>query len=75
MEWYEAGTLMLGLALVPLALGVPVFISFLFANAIGVLIFMGGADGLIQLVSNGTVSISSFLLVPVPLFILRGEIF
>ncbi|MDE0706041.1 MAG: TRAP transporter large permease [Rhodospirillaceae bacterium] len=75
MEWYEAGTLMLGLALVPLALGVPVFISFLFANAIGVLIFMGGADGLIQLVSNGTVSISSFLLVPVPLFILMGEIF
>ena len=75
MEWYEAGALMLGLALVPLALGVPVFISFLFANAIGVLIFMGGANGLIQLVSNGTVSISSFLLVPVPLFILMGEIF
>ena len=75
MEWYEAGTLLLGLALVPLALGVPVFISFLFANAIGVLIFMGGANGLIQLVSNGTVSISSFLLVPVPLFILMGEIF
>ena len=75
MEWYEAGALLLGLALVPLALGVPVFISFLFANAIGVLIFMGGANGLIQLVSNGTVSISSFLLVPVPLFILMGEIF
>ncbi|MCY4406972.1 MAG: TRAP transporter large permease [Rhodospirillaceae bacterium] len=75
MEWYEAGALLLGLALVPLALGAPVFISFLFANAIGVLIFMGGANGLIQLVSNGTVSISSFLLVPVPLFILMGEIF
>jgi tripartite ATP-independent transporter DctM subunit len=75
VAWYEAGALLLALALVPLALGVPVFISFLFANAIGVFIFMNGTQGLIQLVSNGTVSISSFLLVPVPLFILMGEIF
>jgi len=75
VAWYEAGALLLALALVPLALGVPVFVAFLFANAIGVFIFMNGMQGLIQLVSNGTVSISSFLLVPVPLFILMGEIF
>lgn len=75
MLWYEAGALLLALALVPLALGVPVFIAFLFANVVGVFIFMNGVPGLIQLVSNGTVSISSFLLVPVPLFILMGEVF
>ena len=59
MAWYEAGALLLALALVPLALGVPVFVAFLFANVIGVFIFMNGTQGLIQLVSNGTVSISS----------------
>ncbi|MEQ8249354.1 MAG: TRAP transporter large permease [Alphaproteobacteria bacterium] len=75
MAWYWAGSILLALAIVPLALGVPVFVAFLFANAIGVFIFMNGTQGLIQLVSNGTVSISSFLLVPVPLFILMGEIF
>ena len=75
MEWYEAGALLLGLVLVLLALGMPVFLAFLVANSVGVILFMGGLQGLAQLVSNGTISISSFLLVPVPLLILMGELF
>ena len=75
MDWYEAGALLLGLVLVLLALGMPVFLAFLVANSVGVILFMGGLQGLGQLVSNGTISISNFLLVPVPLFILMGELF
>ena len=75
MLWYEAGALMLGLVLVLLALGMPVFLAFLAANSVGVILFMGGLRGLEQLVSNGTISISNFLFVPVPLFILMGELF
>ena len=75
MAWYEAGGLMLGLLLAQMAIGMPVFLAFLTTNAIGVMLFMGGTGDFAQLISNATVTVTSFLLVPVPLFILMGEIF
>lgn len=75
MAWYEAGGLMLGLLLAQMAIGMPVFLAFLTTNAIGVMLFMGGTSDFAQLISNATVTVTSFLLVPVPLFILMGEIF
>lgn len=75
MEWYAAGLIMLALILGLMALGIPVAFAFLAANVVGAYVFMGGEAGIIQLVNNGVRSVSTFLLVPVPLFIFMGELF
>ena len=75
LPWYEVIFLMLGMVIGLMAIGLPVAFAFLVSNIVGVLIFMGGFVGIEQLVSNGTRSISSFILVPVPLFIMMGELF
>lgn len=74
MTWYFAVLLMLGLSLGMMSLGLPVAFSFIATNLIGAFIFMGGERGLEQVVSNMTQSVSSFILVPVPLFILMGDL-
>jgi tripartite ATP-independent transporter DctM subunit len=67
---------MLGLLLAQMAIGMPVFMAFLVTNAVGVFVFFGFRDAAIeQLVSNAAASVTSFILVPVPLFILMGELF
>ena len=75
MEWYTAGILMLGLVVVLMALSIPVAFAFLIANVVGAMIFMGGISGIEQMINNATRSVSNFLLIPVPLFILMGELF
>jgi tripartite ATP-independent transporter DctM subunit len=75
MEWYEALGLLLGSILALMALGMPVALAFLAANIIGAWIFMGGERGISQLLNNGLGSLTSFALVPIPLFLLMGEIF
>lgn len=74
MPWYEATLLMLGLAIVLMTIGLPVAFAFIATNIVGAFIFMGGLRGLEQLVSNMTTSVSTFLLIPVPLFILMGDL-
>lgn len=75
MEWYEALALLLGSIMALMALGMPVAIAFLAANIIGAWIFMGGERGVSQLLNNGLGSLTKFALVPIPLFLLMGEIF
>ena len=75
MEWYSAALLMCGLILLLMAFGFPVAIGFLITNIVGVFLFMGGERGVAQLVANGATSVNSFLLVPIPLFIMMGELF
>ena len=75
MTWYGAGLLMFGMIVIGIALGFPVAFAFLIANVIGVLIFMGGPAGVPQLVDNATTLLTSFVLIPVPLFLLMGELF
>lgn len=75
MEWYEALGLLLGSILALMAIGMPVALAFLAANIIGAWIFMGGERGIAQLLNNGFGSLTSFALVPIPLFLLMGEIF
>lgn len=55
-------------------IGVPVAFSFLFINVIGVYLLWGGVGGINQLVLSIYRSVSTFSLLPVPLFILMGEI-
>jgi tripartite ATP-independent transporter DctM subunit len=74
VSWYESAALMIGLAMLLMALGLPVAFSFMTTNVIGGFVFMGGTRGLEQVVSNMSASVSSFILVPVPLFILMGDL-
>lgn len=83
MEWFEALFFLLGMILFFMALGVPVALAFLAANMIGAVVFMGGrgtldvqaARGIGQLANNAIPTITSFNLMPVPMFLLMGEIF
>lgn len=83
MEWYEALIFLLGMILFFMALGIPVALAFLAANIIGAVYFMGGrgpievqmARGIGQLANNAIPTITSFNLMPVPMFLLMGEIF
>ncbi|MGD8292503.1 MAG: TRAP transporter large permease subunit [Desulfobacterales bacterium] len=74
MEWWWI-LLIIFLALVGLmAVGLPVAFAFLTINIVGVYIFWNGAAGLTQLVLSIYESVTSFALLPVPLFVLMGEI-
>ncbi|MCV6592754.1 MAG: TRAP transporter large permease subunit [Silicimonas sp.] len=75
MEWFEALGLLIGSIMVLMALGMPVALAFLAANIIGAWVFMGGERGVVALLNNGWGSLTKFALVPIPLFLLMGEIF
>ena len=75
MAWYEALALLLGAIMFLMALGMPVALAFLAANIIGAWIFMGGERGVGQLLNNGLGELTKYALVPIPLFLLMGEIF
>ncbi|HEY1291241.1 MAG TPA: TRAP transporter large permease subunit [Burkholderiales bacterium] len=74
MSWDAAAWLMLGGSTVLLFLGLPVAFSFLVINLLGAWLFLGGEAGLTQLVRNAVISVASFSLTPIPLFILMGEV-
>jgi TRAP-type mannitol/chloroaromatic compound transport system permease large subunit len=57
-----------------LLVGLPVAIAFTLVNLIGVYVFWGGAIGLSQLILSIDSSVSTFVLVPVPMFILMGTV-
>jgi tripartite ATP-independent transporter DctM subunit len=67
--------LLFGLIVGLMLLGMPVAIAFLAANIAGALVFMGGAIGIVQVLNNGFGAMTSFALVPIPMFLLMGELF
>ena len=74
MEWWLI-LLIIFLALIFLmAVGVPVAFAFLAINIVCVYIFWNGIAGLSQLILSIYTSVTSFALLPVPLFVLMGEI-
>ncbi|WP_103333231.1 TRAP transporter large permease [Pseudotabrizicola formosa] len=75
MMWFEALALLLGAILVLMAIGMPVALAFLAANILGAWVFMGGERGVTQMLNNGLGALTSYALVPIPLFLLMGEIF
>jgi tripartite ATP-independent transporter DctM subunit len=75
MEWFESLGLLLGAILILMAIGMPVALAFLAANIIGAWFFMGGARGVTLMLNNGFGGLTNFALVPIPLFLLMGEIF
>ena len=75
MEWYWALAVLIGLVMFFMAMGMPVALTFITVNIIGVLIFMGDLAGWTQIVDNSTSLITRFTLGPVPMFIMMGALF
>jgi tripartite ATP-independent transporter DctM subunit len=75
MEWYWACALLFGLIVALMLLGMPIALAFLAANIAGAMFFMGGPLGIVQVLNNGFGAMTSFALVPIPMFLLMGELF
>jgi tripartite ATP-independent transporter DctM subunit len=56
-------------------IGVPVAIAFLIVNMVAAFVIMRGFDGVMQVVDNATDLLTSYILAPVPLFLLMGALF
>ncbi|MEZ5729850.1 MAG: TRAP transporter large permease subunit [Burkholderiaceae bacterium] len=75
MEWYSAIGLLFGMIILLMLIGMPVAIAFLASNLAAAAIFMGGAKGIVQMLNNGFGAMTNFSLVPIPMFLLMGELF
>jgi tripartite ATP-independent transporter DctM subunit len=75
MEWYWAVALLFGLIVALMLLGIPIAMAFLASNIVAAMLFMGGAKGIGQVLNNGFGAMTSFALVPIPMFLLMGELF
>jgi len=74
LEWWLVFVIIMGSLFLLLAAGMPVAFSFLFLNFIGSYLFFGGGAGLIQMIYNIGASVASFTILPIPLFVLMGEV-
>ncbi|UCG54671.1 MAG: TRAP transporter large permease subunit, partial [Dehalococcoidia bacterium] len=74
MEWQFAILIVIGGSLFLMMLGLPVAFCLLTVDVIGVYIWWGGVVGLEQLTASIRDGVGSFILLPIPLFILMGEI-
>jgi len=75
MDWYWAALILFGLSVGLMMLGIPVAIAFFAANLVAAWLFMGGAPGIMQIINNGFGAMTAFALVPIPMFLLMGELF
>jgi len=74
VEWWLILSIVFGSLLVLMLTGLPVAFSFMTINLIGVFLFWGGLPGFHQLILSIFESVTFFALLPVPLFILMGEV-
>ncbi len=80
-EWYSIAGFLVGMIIALMLIGFPVAFAFLMTNIIGAMIFMGDGslsgslEAMPLLVSNAVDSVAIFALIPVPLFIIMGELF
>jgi len=75
VEWYWAAVLLFGLSIALMMLGVPVAIAFFGTNIVAALVLMGGGSGIGQVINNGFGAMTNFSLVPIPMFLLMGDLF
>ncbi len=73
MEWYTSFLLLMGSFFLLIILGVPVVFAFFATNVVFLKVFMGDA-GLELLIDSIYGSLSVFVLLPITLFILMGEV-
>ena len=74
MEWYSIMSLLFGGMVLLLLTGIPIAFAFLIVNMVAAYFFLGGVPGLIGVVTGVFTSITTFTLLPVPFFILMGEL-
>lgn len=74
MDWATTLAIVFGALLALMAIGVPIAFAFLAINVVGAYLFWNGAAGLGQLVMSVYDSVTTFALLPVPLFVLMGEL-
>ena len=74
MEWYYILILIFGDLLILMATGMPIAFCFLLINVLGMFFFFGGEAGLRQITISLVDSVTIFTLLPLPLFILMGEV-
>jgi tripartite ATP-independent transporter DctM subunit len=74
MEWWLIISLLFGGMVLLLLTNLPIAFAFLVVNMVAAYIFLGGVPGLIAVVTGIFTSITTFTLLPVPFFILMGEL-
>ncbi len=74
MAWPLAILLIFGCLVVMMVTGMPIFIAFMVTCVVGALLFWGGLAGMEQLLSSVFSSVTSFVFLPVPLFVLMGNV-
>jgi tripartite ATP-independent transporter DctM subunit len=75
MDWLIALGVMIGLILALMGVGVPVAFAFFSTNILCLYLFMGGAVGVTQMVTNFGDAVSIYALTPLPLFLIMGSLF
>lgn len=74
MSWGSILTLMFASKVGLLLTALPVAFVFFIINIVGSYLIFGGFPGLEQMVRNEQLSVAQFSLVPIPLFVLMGEV-
>jgi tripartite ATP-independent transporter DctM subunit len=74
MTWWLSALVLFGVLTALFLAGLPAAFAFFGINIAGAWVYLGKEAGLIQLIRNGIVSITSFSLTPIPFFILMGEV-
>lgn len=74
MEWWVIFLIFSAVLLAALLSGIPVAFAFIFVDILGVYFFMGGTVGWYSLIHSLRSSVGIFTLIPIPLFILMGEV-
>jgi tripartite ATP-independent transporter DctM subunit len=75
MEWWVALLIMFGVLFALFATGLPIVFSFLVMNLLGMCIFIGTSGSFLQqLILSLQTSVMSFSILPLPLFVLMGEV-
>jgi len=74
MEWWLVISLLFGSMVFLLLTNLPIAFAFLVVNMVAAYFFLGGTPGLIAVVTGVFSSITPFTLLPVPFFILMGEL-
>jgi tripartite ATP-independent transporter DctM subunit len=73
LEWYLILLIIFGSLLLLMATGLPVAFCFITINIIGTVIFFG-FEGLENIILSIYSNLNTFILLPIPLFILMGEV-
>lgn len=74
MEWYWILIIIFGFLVLIMGTGMPVALCFLLVNVVGAIILFGGEAGLLRISYAMWTSVTSFVYLPIPMFVLLGEV-